>query len=518
MRAGSPASAETSRRAARRRRSCSGRTATASGSSTRSPAGTSSNVAFTSKPNRRHMTNHIYAVEHPETTHARAGGFTLWFTGLSGSGKTTIAHLVGPELDRRGLVVEYLDGDTVRTHLSKELGFSKEDRDTHIERVGWVASRLTRQGGAAIAAAISPYERTRRIARELVEEFGAFVEVYVQASVDECARRDVKGLYEKAFKGEIKEFTGVNDPYEEPSAPELVLDSERHSLEQVALSSRELSDLDMLASGALSPLEGFMGRDDYERVLEEMRLAKGTPWALPVCLAVDHQPQGDEVALTDEAGKPFAVLEVDETYEYDKEREARNAFRTTDEAHPGVARLYTQKPLYLAGKVTVFERAQPAFPELALDPAETRAAFAERGWKRVVGFQTRNPIHRAHEYLTKGALETVDGLLIHPLVGDTKSDDVPAATRVECYRVLLENYYPPGRVVLSAFPAAMRYAGPREAIWHAICRKNYGCSHFIVGRDHAGVGDYYGTYDAQLIFDEFEPHELDIEPMFFEHA
>src|SRR6266576_2255601 len=269
MRAGSPASAETSRRAARRRRSCSGRTATASGSSTRSPTGTrsasgptsrstrfrttrctsraiarsaafpapgrprptrrsapaagpartSSNVAFTSKPNRRHMTNHVYAVEHPETTHVRAGGFTLWFTGLSGSGKTTIAHLVG---------------DTVRTHLSKELGFSKEDRDTHIERVGWVASRLTRQGGAVIAAAISPYEATRRKARELVEEFGAFVEVYVQASVDECARRDVKGLYEKAFKGEIKEFTGVNDPYEEPSAPELVLDSERHSPEESA--------------------------------------------------------------------------------------------------------------------------------------------------------------------------------------------------------------------------------------------------------------------------------------------
>jgi sulfate adenylyltransferase len=290
------------------------------------------------------------------------------------------------------------------------------------------------------------------------------------------------------------------------------------NLEQVPLTSRELSDLDMLASGALSPLEGFMGRDDYERVLEEMRLAKGLAWALPVCLAVDHEPQGDEVTLTNEAGTPYATLEVDEVYEYDKEREARNAFRTTDEAHPGVARLYAQKPLYLAGKVTVFQRAQPAFPELALDPADTRNAFAERGWKRVVGFQTRNPIHRAHEYLTKGALETVDGLLIHPLVGDTKSDDVPAKVRVECYRVLLENYYPENRVVLSAFPAAMRYAGPREAIWHAICRKNYGCSHFIVGRDHAGVGDYYGTYDAQLIFDEFEPHELDIEPMFFEHA
>jgi adenylyl-sulfate kinase len=180
------------------------------------------------------MSEHIYAHEHPESDRVRPGGFTLWFTGLSGSGKSTIAHLVGPELDRRGLVVEYLDGDTVRTHLSKELGFSKEDRDTHIERVGWVASRLTRQGGTVIAAAISPYEATRRIAREFVEEFGTFVEVYVKASVDECARRDVKGLYEKAFRGEIKEFTGVNDPYEEPSSPELVLDSEAHTPDESA--------------------------------------------------------------------------------------------------------------------------------------------------------------------------------------------------------------------------------------------------------------------------------------------
>jgi sulfate adenylyltransferase len=261
-----------------------------------------------------------------------------------------------------------------------------------------------------------------------------------------------------------------------------------------------------------------MGRADYESVLESMRLANGLPWSLPVCLAVEGPPQGDRVALADESGKPVAVLEVEDAYDYDKEREAELAYRTTDTAHPGVERLFAQRPMYLAGKVTVFERQVPQFAELALDPAGTRAAFAERGWKRVVGFQTRNPIHRAHEYLTKVALETVDGLLIHPLVGDTKSDDVPAATRVECYRVLVDNYYPADRVVVSAFPAAMRYAGPREAIWHAICRKNYGCSHFIVGRDHAGVGSYYGTYDAQLIFDEFEPHEFDIEPMFFEHS
>src|SRR6478609_8186210 len=238
-----------------------------------------------------------------------------------------------------------------------------------------------------------------------------------------------------------------------------------------------------------------MGRDDYESVLENMRLANGLPWALPVCLAVDEAPRGERVALSDRA-----VLEVEDVYEYDKEREAQQAFRTTDDKHPGVERLYAQKPLYLGGRVTVFERADPSFPELALDPADTRAAFSERGWKRVVGFQTRNPIHRAHEYLTKTALETVDGLLIHPLVGDTKSDDVPAATRVECYRVLVDGYYPADRVLVSAFPAAMRYAGPREAVWHAICRKNY------------------GSYDAQLIFDDFEPHELDIEPMFFEHT
>jgi sulfate adenylyltransferase len=288
--------------------------------------------------------------------------------------------------------------------------------------------------------------------------------------------------------------------------------------ETLTLTSRELSDLDMLASGALSPLEGFMGRDDYESVLESMRLASGLPWALPVCLAVDAAPSGESVVLADEEGREYAVLEVEDVYEYDKEREAQQAFRTTDAAHPGVARLYDQKLLYVAGRVTVFDRANPPFQQLAKDPADTRAEFAERSWKRVVGFQTRNPIHRAHEYLTKVALETVDGLLVHPLVGDTKSDDVPAATRVECYRVLLDGYYPSERVVLSAFPAAMRYAGPREAVWHAICRKNYGCSHFIVGRDHAGVGDYYGTYDAQLIFDEFEPHELDIEPMFFEHS
>ena len=206
------------------------------------------------------------------------------------------------------------------------------------------------------------------------------------------------------------------------------------SLERVPVTSRELSYLDLIASGALSPLEGFMGQADYERVVEEMHLVSGLPWSLPVCLAVDDAPTGDRVALTDEAGTPVGVLEVTEVFPYDKEHEAELCFRTTEDAHPGVARLFAQRPLYLAGSVTVFERPAPPIPELARDPAETRRIFAERGWKRVVGFQTRNPIHRAHEYLTKGVLETVDGLLIHPLVGETKSDDVPAAERLRAVR------------------------------------------------------------------------------------
>ena len=195
------------------------------------------------------MTDHIYAHEHPESDVVRGGGFTLWFTGLSGAGKTTIAHLVGPELDRRGHIVEYLDGDTVRTHLSKGLGFSKEDRDAHIERVGWVASRLTRHGAAVIAAAISPYDETRRTARAMVEQFGPFVEVFVKASVDECARRDVKGLYAKAFAGEIKGFTGVDDPYEVPEDAELVIDTEEHEPEESArLIVTRLEELGLVGS------------------------------------------------------------------------------------------------------------------------------------------------------------------------------------------------------------------------------------------------------------------------------
>ena len=302
------------------------------------------------------------------------------------------------------------------------------------------------------------------------------------------------------------------------------LASEARSLPRIeAKSRRVLSDLELLAGGAVSPNRGFMAEADYRSVVDDMRLANGIPWSLPITLsATDDEvaslSAGGRAAIVHE-GTPVAIIDVGDVYSADFKYEAEKTYLTSDEAHPGVAYLFSQAPHYVGGDVTVLENVfAHEFASYRLTPLALREKIAERGWKTVVAFQTRNPIHRAHEYITKVALEIVDGLVIHPLVGGTKSDDIPAETRMKCYEVLMDNYYPHDRVLLSVFPAAMRYAGPREAIWHAICRKNYGCSHFIVGRDHAGVGDYYGTYDAQLIFDEFEPHELDVEPMFFEHS
>jgi sulfate adenylyltransferase len=290
-----------------------------------------------------------------------------------------------------------------------------------------------------------------------------------------------------------------------------------------ALNSKEASDVEMLSIGGYSPLTGFMKQADYESVVERMHLANGLPWTIPITLSLTGDLEssvkpGSRLALAI-GDRRFAVLDVAEVFTRDKGNEAEKVFRTTEEAHPGVAALYAEGETLVGGRVSVFGELPPSpFPAHYHPPAETRKMFAAREWKTVVGFQTRNPVHRAHEYLQKCAMEIVDGLLLHPLVGATKSDDVPADVRMRCYEVLLANYYPADRVLLAVNPAAMRYGGPREAVFHALIRKNFGCTHFIVGRDHAGVGSYYGPYDAQHIFSTFEPGELGIQPLFFENS
>ncbi|AFY81368.1 sulfate adenylyltransferase [Oscillatoria acuminata] len=296
------------------------------------------------------------------------------------------------------------------------------------------------------------------------------------------------------------------------------------TMPRLQLSDRALCDLILIAIGGFSPLTGFMDQKDYDPVVTDMRLGNGLPWSVPITLPVSEEiaeplKEGSWVRLDDTEGKFVGVLELTQKYRYNKALEAVNVYRTEDQKHPGVKVLYEQGPINLAGPIWLLDReAHPQFPDYQIDPAQSRELFREKGWKSIVAFQTRNPIHRAHEYITKCALESVDALFLHPLVGVTKGDDIPADVRMRCYEILMEKYYPKDRVILAINPAAMRYAGPREAIFHALLRKNYGCTHFIVGRDHAGVGDYYGTYDAQHIFEEFEPGELGIVPMKFEHA
>jgi sulfate adenylyltransferase len=290
------------------------------------------------------------------------------------------------------------------------------------------------------------------------------------------------------------------------------------------LTKRELSDLEMIASGALSPLTGFMNRTDFRAVLDTMRLSKGLPWTIPITLSVSQSfgaslRVGEEVALLDASHESIAILTVAEVYDYNPLEYAHKVFKTTEEKHPGVADLFTRGSKFVGGEVVMLRRRDhKQFTQYRLDPAETRDRFDSLGWKMVAGFQTRNPIHRAHEYLQKCTLEIMDGLFIHPIVGETVETDIPADVRMRCYEALIDNYFPKNRVALAVNPAAMRYAGPREAVFHAIVRKNYGCTHFIVGRDHAGIGNFYGPFEAQEIFHQFDPKELGITPIFFDNA
>lgn len=296
------------------------------------------------------------------------------------------------------------------------------------------------------------------------------------------------------------------------------------SLKKLSLNEREISDLEMIATGAFSPLEGFALQDDYLSILENMHLKNGLAWSIPITLSLDRDEasgmrEGQEIALYDKSNVLTGTLALEQIYPYDKKKEASQVYRTQDSSHPGVAYLYSQGELLAGGKIKLINSPDhSSFKKFWFDPTATRRIFREKGWRRVVGFQTRNPIHRAHEFIIKTAMEIADGLLLNPLVGETKEGDVPAEIRMACYQKLIDNYFPKDRVFLAVYGAAMRYGGPREAILHALVRKNFGCTHFIVGRDHAGVGNFYGPFDAQQIFDEFEPHELEITPLFFDNS
>lgn len=457
----------------------------------------------------------------------RPGARTLWLSGLPGSGKTTLARELVRRLEGSGRRARLLDGDELRKTLSSDLGFSREDREEHLLRVARLCRSLNEEGAIAVAALISPYRMARDKARALV---GNFHEVFVSCPVDVCIARDPKGLYRKALAGEIRNFTGISDPYEEPLAPELVLHTDRKTIEEcvrslleylrtpiLALTSRQAADLRMILSGAYAPLDGFCRSRDYRPILERMRLADRRLWPVPITLDVSRAgaqelPLGGAVHLSDEAGSLLAALRLEDVYEYSREEEALAVFKTADPRHPGVRELLAQEDLLLGGALT--PRGRSLLPGAEPSPGRLREEFSRRGWRRVVAFQTRNPVHRAHEELIRRALEEADGVLLHPLIGPAKDDDVPAEVRLRCYEALFPKYLPQERVLLAPYPAPMRYAGPREALLHALARANCGCAGFIVGRDAAGFGGFYGPYEAQALLRSLEA-ELPIRPLFF---
>lgn len=508
-------------------------------------------------------------------------GVTLWFTGLPGSGKTTVARRVHELLQARHILSERLDGDVVRQDLCRDLGFSKEDREKNIERVTFVSKVLTRNGVVVLCSFVSPYRAMRDRARQ---EIGEFLEVYVRAPQEVLTTRDVKGMYRKALAGGIQGFTGIDDPYEEPNRPDLVLDTDLESVDESAgrvmhllaergylaagggapavtpsrrleapglpgppphggvlvdrelqgesrkaalerakalpkfgLDEREMSDLELIGYGALSPLTGFMRQADYETVLDSMRLSDGLAWPLPVNLATSSERArelaiGQEIALTEKGGRILALMTVTDLWTPDKSREVRACFGTEDSRHPGVARVLTQGDVYVGGPVWVISRPNcGSLERYRQTPLETRRAFEARGWKRVVAFPARRPLDRGDEYITKVALELGGGLWLHPMVGASEADVLPADAFLAACEVLRDRYYPSARVHLSVVPAPRRFAGEREDLWHAVTCQNYGCTHVIL---HGREGESDGSAGPDVVAPQ--PYqELAITPMRF---
>lgn len=503
-------------------------------------------------------------------------GFIVWFTGLSGSGKSTLSAMLAAELRKRGVHVEVLDGDEVRTHLSKGLSFSREDRDINIRRIGFVAKLLARSGACAMSAAISPYKAIRDEQRLHTPRF---VEVYCECDISVLAERDIKGLYKKAMAGEIKHFTGIDDPYEPPDNPELKVNTDKESsgesLSKILMRLEELGyiplhgtsyeigskspgfkknlvpphggelcrrflqgapknallekarslpciDIDiqaeraseMICTGAFSPLKGFMGSKDYLRVLKDMRLENGLPWPLPMTLAIPKPMAGklragEQVALRAHNDCIVALLDIHDIFAPDTALEAREGLELNS--------IESSKDslIYLGGELQGLDRPKiPWYSSQRLDPAETRALFAERAFSKVAGFCARKPMSRAHEHWTKTALEICEGLLIHSMVGTPAQEaleEFPAEARFRACEALVERYYPRGRVVLGLYPGAFGKESPRQSLLEAIVFKNHGCSHFIVDSEGRGA-------NSQSLFQHFSPAELGIESFDFEPA